>query len=125
MNTQKGKGRRKTAQEKEFLYVGHYTDTEGHYILKIGTTNDLKRRAQEHTRNYHRTRSYTLPKEDSFIYDWTHKLSKYNTLRYEDKNRERWKEEKVGELVRNDRFCCKEKPCKVTIKIRKTYEIKL
>ena len=38
--------------EKEFLYVGHYVDTEGKYILKIGTTNDLARRAQEHTRNY-------------------------------------------------------------------------
>ena len=37
---------------KEYLYVGHYIDKNGFYILKIGTTNDLKRRAQEHTRNY-------------------------------------------------------------------------
>ena len=37
---------------KENLYVGHYIDKNGFYILIIGTTNDLKRRAQEHTRNY-------------------------------------------------------------------------
>ena len=35
--------------EKEFLYVGHYIDIDGNYILKIGTTNDLKRRQTEHT----------------------------------------------------------------------------
>ena len=29
---------------KEFLYVGYYIDTENHFVLKIGTTNDLKRR---------------------------------------------------------------------------------
>ena len=32
---------------KEFLYVGHYTDTDGFYIVKIGTTNDLDRRRKE------------------------------------------------------------------------------
>lgn len=31
-------------QKKEYLYVGHYFDVEGNYILKIGTTNDLVRR---------------------------------------------------------------------------------
>ena len=35
---------RKTAMNKEFLYVGYYVDTEGNTILKIGTTNNLKRR---------------------------------------------------------------------------------
>jgi hypothetical protein len=28
---------------KEYLYVGHYIDDEGNYILKVGTTNDLER----------------------------------------------------------------------------------
>lgn len=37
---------------KEFLYVGHYIDVLGNYILKVGTTNDLARRQKEHTRNY-------------------------------------------------------------------------
>lgn len=108
---------------KEFLYIGHYTDTTGNYILKIGTTNDLKRRATEHTRNYRRAKNYTMPKEEKFEYDWTLPLSKYNTLRYEDSNREKLIADGIGEFVRNDRFCCSEKPTQITIKIRREYEI--
>lgn len=111
--------------EKEFLYVGHYVDTMGRFILKIGTTNDLGRRAQEHTRNYRRAKEYTMPSSDRFIYDWYLPLSKYNTLRYEDANRERWKEMVAGEFVRNDRFCCAQKPEAVEVTIRKTYCITL
>ena len=110
-------------KEKEFLYVGHYIDTQGNYILKIGTTNDLERRAKEHTRNYKRSPNYTMPKDGCFLYDWFLPLSKYNTLRYEDKNRAIWQDCGFGEFVRNDRFCCSIKPQKVQITIRKTYEI--
>lgn len=113
------------AQIKEFLYVGHYTDTQGRYILKIGTTNDLKRRQTEHTRNYHKAKEYTLPSNAQFVYDWHLPLSKYNTLRYEDKNRKKWQDEAVGEFVRNDRFCCEVKPTEVVVKIRREYVIKL
>lgn len=105
--------------------MGHYVDTLGRYILKIGTTNDLKRRAQEHTRNYRRAKNYTLPPEQKFQYDWVRPLSKYNTLRYEDKNRNLWQELGIGEFVRNDRFCCETKPDFVQITIRKTYQIAL
>ena len=112
--------------EKEYLYVGHYTDSEGNFILKIGTTNDLKRRAQEHTRNYRRARMYNLPKTDSFTYDWYLPLSKYNTLRYEDRNRQKWQELGIGDFVRNDRFNCgQRKPSQVQVTIRKTYTITL
>lgn len=112
--------------EKEFLYVGHYIDTQGRYILKIGTTNDLKRRAAEHTRNYRKAKEYTLPENEVFVYDWFLLLSKYNTLRFEDKNREQWQKVGVGKFVRNDRFCCgKQKPQQVKITIRKTYTISL
>lgn len=111
---------------KEWLYVGHYIDTKGRYILKIGTTNDLARRAAEHTRNYRRAKEYTLPANASFVYDWYLPLSKYNTLRFEDLNREHWQKLGVGEYVRNDRFNCgKDKPEKVKVIIRKTYEIEL
>ncbi len=114
------------ATEKEFLYVGHYVDAEGNYILKIGTTNDLKRRAQEHTRNYRRAKTLNLPKTDSFVYDWFLPLSKYNTLRYEDKNRRKWQEMAIGDFVRNDRFNCgRQKPSSVQVTIRKTYIINL
>lgn len=95
--------------EKEFLYVGYYIDTDGKYILKIGTTNDLNRRAKEHTRNYHRAKQHTMPKESEFKYLWHKPLSKYNTLRYEDKNRTMWQEQ--GGLVNlyemTDLFCLK------------------
>lgn len=108
------------------MYVGHYVDTQGRYILKIGTTNNLQRRAAEHTRNYRRAKEYTLPINSTFVYDWFLPLSKYNTLRFEDKNREQWQQMGIGEFVRNDRFCCgKRKPKKVKITIRKTYEISL
>lgn len=113
-------------KNKEFLYVGHYVDTNGNYILKIGTTNDLKRRQQEHTRNYRRNKLYQLPKEEQFIYDWHLPLSKYNTLRYEDRNRKKFISEQIGSFVRNDRFDCgRYPPATVTIKIRKEYIIKL
>ena len=45
--------------EKEFLYVGTYTDTDGNRILKIGTTNDLNRRRYEHNTNYRRAKTHT------------------------------------------------------------------
>ena len=111
--------------EKEYLYVGHYVDKNGFYILKIGTTNNLKRRAQEHTRNYKKSPNFTMPTDGEFLYDWWCPLSKYNTLRYEDKNRAKWIAEEIGEFVRNDRFFCPVKPDFVQITIRKTYQIAL
>ena len=108
--------------EKEYLYVGNYTDTNGNRILKIGTTNDLNRRRYEHNTNYRRAKNYTMPREQSFEYIWTLPLSKYNTLRYEDKNRQAWQEKGVGEFVRNDRFVIAEGLTEVEITIRKTYK---
>lgn len=111
--------------EKEYLYVGYYIDTENNFILKIGTTNDLKRRQSEHNRNYKRATAHTMPKDGSFQYLWYHKLSKYNTLRYEDSNRLLWQEMGIGEFIRNDRFILCKIPNFVPIKIRKTYQIAL
>lgn len=111
--------------EKEFLYVGQYTDTEGNRILKIGTTNDLDRRRYEHNTNYRRAKTHTMPKSESFEYIWTHKLSKYNTLRYEDRNRKIWQEMGIGKFVRNDRFVLENPIEFVEIAIRKTYKITL
>ena len=111
--------------EKEFLYVGHYTDINGNYILKIGTTNDLNRRRAEHTRNYKRSPNFTMPADGVFEYDFNIPLSKYNTLRYEDRNRQAWIDENIGEFVRNDRFFCENKPEIVKITIKKTYIVQL
>lgn len=111
--------------KKENLYFGHYYDTEGIYILKIGTTNNLERRRKEHTYNYHKNKLHPMPLDMEFVYDAVIPLSKYNTLRYEDKLREQLKLEGIGEYIRNDRFLCKDKPNKITFKIRKLHEITL
>lgn len=108
---------------KEFLYVGHYTDTDGFYIVKIGTTNDLDRRRKEHTRNYKKSPNCTMPQDAQFEYDWFLPLSKYNTLRYEDRNKAKWQEENLGVYMRNDRFKCNTKPDYVEVEIRKKYKV--
>lgn len=110
---------------KEYLYVGYYVDVDGHFLLKIGTTNDLDRRKQEHNRNYKRAKTHTMPTDGEFVYLWHLPLSKYNTIRYEDSNRLRWQELEIGEFVRNDRFVLAERPDFVEIVIRKTYKIAL
>jgi predicted GIY-YIG superfamily endonuclease len=112
-------------KNKEFLYVGHYIDINGNYMLKIGTTNDLDRRQTEHTRNYRKAKQFTMPLDSQFVYDFYIPLSKYNTIRFEDRTRERWQNEGIGEFVRNDRFRCDIKPNFVEITIRKTYKIAL
>ena len=110
---------------KEFLYVGYYFDENGEFILKIGTTNDLERRKAEHTRNYRKSPEHRLPKDAVFNYLCALPLSKYNTLRYEDKNREIWQKQEIGEFIRNDRFLLHTRPDFVEITIKKTYKIPL
>lgn len=113
------------AQEKEYLYVGHYIDDEGNYVLKIGTTNNLERRRKEHNSKYKKTPNHPFGEDEEFNYDWSIPLSKWNTLRYEEENKQYWKDEDFGEYIRNDRFVCKEKPTVINVKIRKIYEIYL
>ena len=111
--------------EKEYLSVGFYTDNLGRFILKIGTTNDLERRRKEHNRNYRRAKTYTMADGCEFRYLWYKPLSKYNTLRYEDRNRAEWKNLGIGEFIRNDRFLVTSHIQSVPIKIRKIYEVAL
>lgn len=110
---------------KEWLYVGHYIDTHGKYILKIGTTNDLCRRQSEHTRNYRKAPKHTMPATGQFIMDWYRPLSKYNTIRFEDRNRDWWISMGFGQFVRNDRFVFDSKPSNVRIRIKKEWEVSL
>lgn len=111
--------------EKEYLYVGFYISKTGEYVLKIGTTNDLDRRRSEHNRSYKKSPEHTMPENGKFEYLWSLPLSKYNTLRYEDKNRELWKNMGIGNFVRNDRFILETIPDFVQIIVRKTYNIPL
>ena len=115
----------KKPKDKEFLYVGHYTTLCGKYVLKVGTTNNLNRRQKEHNRAYSKTPHYPLAAGTEFEYDWYLPLSKYNTLRFEDKTKEVWKALGLGEYENNDRFVFEEKPTEVEVTIRKTYKISL
>lgn len=107
---------------KEYLYVGCYTDINDNKIVKIGTTNDIDRRAKEHTRNYKRAKQYTMPSNAKFEMLGYILLSKYNTLRYEDKNRKAWQEQGIGQFIRNDRFLIDKGITEVTVAIRKEYK---
>ena len=113
------------AKNKEFFYVGHYLAESGNYILKVGTTNNLQRRRTEHNRAYRATPNYPIIAGGSFEYDWFIPLSKYNTIRTEDRTKDRFKESGFGEFLDNDRFVFAEKPAEVEITIRKTYTITL
>lgn len=110
---------------KEWLYVGHYYDTENKFILKIGTTSDLCRRQSEHTRNYRRATKYTMPQDQQFVMDWYRPLSKYNTFRYEDRNRDFWRSIGFGTFVRNDRFVFDVKPSSACVRIKKEWTVNL
>lgn len=109
------------------LYVGHYIDRNGNYILKLGITNNLERRKKEHTKNYHKATTHTMKEKEEFILNWYKIIpDKYQALECEDINREKWKEMKIGKHLRNDRFICEKKPRKVEITISETtYKITL
>jgi hypothetical protein len=66
-----------------------------------------------------------MPTDEQFKYVWWKPLSKYNTIRYEDRNREKWQNAEIGHFIRNDRFMLDSIPEFVEITIRKTYKIAL
>ena len=111
--------------QKEWLYVGYYIDINGKFVLKIGTTNNLCRRQREHTRNYRKASKHAMPETEQFKMIWYRPLSKYNTIRYEDRNRDWWIEQGFGTFVRNDRFIFDEKPSHATVRIKKEWVVEL
>lgn len=110
---------------KEFFYVGHYISESGEYVFKVGTTNDPKRRRAEHNRAYAKTPNHPMRAGTTFEYDWLKALSKYTTLRIEDREKERFQAENFGCYLNNDRFIFAVKPPEVKITVRKTYTIAL
>ena len=111
---------------KEYLYVGHYIDVDGNYILKVGTTKNPTRRKSQHDSYYKKKVKHNqMQQGESFQYDWLKELSKSNTRRYEERAIQDWIASGIGEYVRNDRFCFKVKPKEISVTIRKTYTIAL
>lgn len=117
--------KRAQRQNKEFFYIGHYVTANDEYVLKPGTTNDLRRRRQEHNSSYRTTPNFPIKSGTFFEYDWFIPLSKYNTLRVEDNTKRRFINAGFGRYVNNDRFVFAEKPEAITIIVKKTYEIAL
>jgi hypothetical protein len=64
-----------------------------------------------------------MPQDEQFKMIWYRPLSKYNTIRYEDRNRDWWREIGFGEFVRNDRFVFEEIPTHATVRIKKEWVV--
>ena len=109
-----------------YVYVGHYTDIDGNYILKVGTTNNIKRRTCEHTAAYKEKKKYKMPKDGQFVMDWYRPVSYKNSIKTEDRTRQAWKNEGIGQFIPKDRFNCGATPPRqVKVKIRKEWTIDL
>ena len=109
-----------------YVYVGHYTDIDGNYILKVGTTNNIRRRTCEHTAAYKEKKKYQMPKDGQFVMDWYRPVSYKNSIKTEDRTRQAWKNEGIGQFIPKDRFNCGAKPPRqVKVKIRKEWTIDL
>ena len=111
----------KSSKEKESFYIGVYS-SEGVLILKIGTTNNLKRREAEHRRGICKLKNY--PGSD-YRTLWEIKLSKANTLKVEDQMRKKMKEHPNLRFIANDRFAVKSEVPEIELTVRKTYKIPL
>ena len=109
---------------KEYLYLGYYRAKSGKVILKIGTTSDLKRRAQEHTSHYKKILNEPIADGEKFNYLWHVRLTRANTLKFEKSNRDSLKNALNGaKYLKNDRFIMEKLPETVEITIRKRYII--
>lgn len=109
-----------------YVYVGHYTDIDGNYILKVGTTNNIRRRTGEHTAAYKEKKKYQMPKDGQFVMDWYRPVSYKNSIKTEDRTRQAWKNEGIGKFIPKDRFNCGATPPRqVKVKIRKEWIVDL
>ena len=109
-----------------YVYVGHYTDIDGNYILKVGTTNNIRRRTCEHTAAYKEKKKYQMPKDGQFVMDWYRPVSYKNSIKTEDRTRQTWKNEGIGQFIPKDRFNCGANPPRqVKVKIRKEWIVDL
>lgn len=108
------------------LYVGWYVDNGGKYIVKIGTTNDIKRRTYEHNRYYHnKAKNSPMAENENFHMIWHKMFAIDNVEKYEADNKEYWQDLGFGDYIKNDRFVFNELPPFVEIIIRKSYIIPL
>lgn len=95
-----------------FIRIGEPADR----LFKIGTTNDMHRRMQEHRRAY---------KSDITVLGTIAVTSKYTTLRVEENMISEWKTREGWVYKRNDRFIIPPEVETIKIKVKKEYEFSL
>lgn len=111
---------------KEFFYLGLYRAQDGTTVLKIGTTNNLKNRQQQHRRECPKLVNAPASRKENFRYIWTKALSARNTHHLEDSAREELKRHDEFEFLANDRFLLrKECPEVIEVKVRKVHLVPL
>lgn len=88
----------------------------GETIIKIGTTNNMKRRLYEHLGQY---------KTNISVLWISPEYSKYTTLKVEDDNKKVYKKRKNWRYIRNDRFAIPKSVTEVIVTVRKEYRIKI
>ena len=111
----------KSSKDKESFYIGVY-NSEGKQVIKIGTTNNLKRREAEHKRGICKLKNY--PGTD-YRTLWELKLSKANALKVEEQMRKKMKEHPSLRFIANDRFAIESEVPEIELTVRKTYKIPL
>lgn len=109
----------KSPKEKESFYIGVYYIENGQ-VLKIGTTNNLKRREKEHQRGIPKLKNYP---GKGYKMLWEIRLSKANTLKTEAQMRQKMKEHPNLKFIANDRFAVIGEIPEIELTIRKTYKI--
>lgn len=111
----------KSNKIKENFYIGIYL-SENVQVLKIGTTNNLKRREMEHKRNICKLKNY--PGSD-YRTIWRIKLSRANTLKIEDQMRQKMKQHPSLHFIANDRFAIRGEIPEIELTVRKIHKIPL
>ena len=97
----------------DYLYFIRIGDPSEN-LYKIGTTNNIRRRMAQHERYYQKPVTVL----------WTsNPYSKYTTLRIEERTIEKWKQMEGFQYIRNDRFIIDPSIHKISIKVRKKWEI--
>lgn len=99
--------------KNDYLYFIRIGDPSEN-LYKIGTTNNIRRRMTQHERYYQKPVTVL----------WISSLySKYTTLRVEECTIEKWKQMEGFRYIRNDRFIIDPSIRKISIKVRKEWEI--
>lgn len=102
----------KKSEKGEFNYVLRIHE-RGKRVIKIRTTNDMKRRMYEHLGYY----------EKNITVCWiSPRYSKYTTLRVEDRTRQELIDMGL-QFIRNDRFVVPKELKSIDVKVRKIYHI--